>query len=200
MTRSPELQNFLDAIRAAFGASGAGDAARQVADRIFAAAETVGNAARPAPLEQPACTFLHPAQEAARDAGGTTAALADALSGISPRLAWHRRPSGPDDDPEFGNRHTNAVVVGVGGLEHRSDIRVGISLLAPETRYPDHRHPPEEIYVVLTPGEWKQGVDGPWRAPGIGGFVHNAPDIVHAMRSKDAPLLAVWCLWIGDAG
>lgn len=32
----------------------------------------------------------------------------------------------------------------------------------------------EEIYVVLTPGEWRQ-CDGPWHEPGAGGIVHNPP-------------------------
>lgn len=199
MIRSPDLQNFLDATREAFGASGAGDAARQVADRIFAAAATAGVAARPDSGEQPACEFLGAALASARAEGGPIAALADALAGISPRLAWSQRPNGADDDAAFKDRHANAVVFGVNGLEQRDDVRIGISLLAPETRYPDHHHPPEEIYTVLSPGDWKQAVDGPWRSPGIGGFVHNTPGIVHAMRSKDVPLLAVWCLWMGNA-
>ena len=68
--------------------------------------------------------------------------------------------------------------------------------MAPNTRYPDHRHPPEEVYLVLSPGEWRQG-DGAWHEPGPGGVVHNPPAIVHAMRSGDTPLLAIWCLWMG---
>ncbi|MDH3704059.1 MAG: dimethylsulfoniopropionate lyase, partial [Alphaproteobacteria bacterium] len=168
------------------------------AERLFAATATAGVAARPDAGAQPACEFLGPALASARAESGPIAALADALAGISPRLAWSQRPNGADDDADFKDRHANAVVFGVNGLEQRNDVRIGISLLAPETRYPDHRHPPEEIYTVLSPGDWKQGVDGPWRSPGIGGFVHNTPNIVHAMRSKDVPLLAVWCLWIGD--
>jgi hypothetical protein len=39
--------------------------------------------------------------------------------------------------------------------------------MAPNTRYPDHRHPPEEIYVVLSGGQWRQA-SGPWYEPGIG--------------------------------
>jgi hypothetical protein len=30
--------------------------------------------------------------------------------------------------------------------------------------------------------------------PGVGGIVHNPPGIIHAMRSIDEPLLAVWIL------
>ena len=74
-----------------------------------------------------------------------------------------------------------------------------LCLVAPGVRYPDHHHPPEEIYVVLTPGEWRQQ-DMPWHQPGPGGVVHNPPGIVHAMRAGAVPLLALWFLWLGDSG
>ena len=48
------------------------------------------------------------------------------------------------------------VVVGRGGLEPRADVLIGISLLAPTVAYPEHRHPPEEVYLVLSPGEWRK--------------------------------------------
>jgi hypothetical protein len=67
--------------------------------------------------------------------------------------------------------------------------------MAPYTCYPDHRHPPEEIYLVLSSGQWRQARD-PWHEPGIGGLVYNPPGIVHAMRSTERPLLAFWFLWI----
>ena len=67
--------------------------------------------------------------------------------------------------------------------------------MAPGIRYPDHRHPPEEVYVVLSDGEWMQG-EGNWFKPGIGGIVYNSPSILHAMRAPASePLLAVWLLW-----
>ena len=67
------------------------------------------------------------------------------------------------------------------------------AMMAPHTVYPDHHHPPQEGYVVLSAGQWRQA-QGPWQTPGIGGWVYNPPDIVHAMRSGDQPLLAIWCL------
>ena len=75
---------------------------------------------------------------------------------------------------------------------------MGIILLAPETRYPDHHHPPEEIYTVLSPGEWKQNAEGEFRAPGVGGSVYNISKIIHGMRATDVPLLTVFSLWMGD--
>ena len=74
-----------------------------------------------------------------------------------------------------------------------------VSLVAPGITYPDHHHPPEEVYVVLSPGEWKHG-GSDWFAPGYGGLVYNVSDTVHAMRAGADPLLAIWCLWVGDKG
>ena len=95
----------------------------------------------------------------------------------------------------FLKGHANATIVGADGVEVRHDVRVGVSLMAPHLQYPDHRHPPEEIYVVLSPGEWRQDANA-WHEPGLGGLVYNPPNIVHAMRSLDAPLLAFWFLWM----
>ncbi|MBO88490.1 MAG: transcriptional regulator [Rickettsiales bacterium] len=199
MERSQQLQKFLKATQNAFSASGAKMDALVVADKIFSIADAKsGVAAKPDAVELPACKYLGVALESAKAEGGPIANLALALEGIAPHLKWGLRPNGENDDATFKACHANAVVVGKDGLEERYDIRIGMSLLAPETRYPDHRHPPEEIYTVLTPGEWKQGTDGKFKSPGIGGFVHNVPNIVHGMRSKDVPLLAVWSLWMGD--
>ena len=199
MARTQELQTFLDATRDAFATSGATPEALAMADKVFGAADaTPGEAAAPEAVEMPACEHLQDALDRARGEGGHVGALADAIAGIAPRLMWASRPNGQNDDATFKARHANAVVVGEGGLEARDDIRIGMSLLAPDTRYPDHRHPPEEIYTVISPGEWKQHADGKFHAPGVGGFVHNVPSIIHGMQSTNVPLLAVWSLWMGD--
>ena len=120
--------------------------------------------------------------------------MAKAFAAIEPRLNWKARAGADPKDEQFLNGHANAIIAGPEGLEIRPDVRIGVSLMAPHTRYPDHHHPPEEIYVVLSEGEWRQA-SNPWHAPGIGGLVYNPPDIVHAMRSAEAPLLALWFLW-----
>lgn len=69
---------------------------------------------------------------------------------------------------------------------------------APGTRYPGHRHSPQEIYAELSPGELQQHA-GPWCALGIGGVGHNTSNIIHGMRSPRVPLLAVWFPSTGEA-
>ena len=71
-----------------------------------------------------------------------------------------------------------------------------VSLLAPHREYVDHHHPPPEVYLVLSPGEWRRRAD-PWFEPGVGGTVYNEPDVLHNMRSGNAPLFAFWCLPLG---
>ncbi len=119
------------------------------------------------------------------------ASLCGCLDELRPHLPWYRRPE--PDLPGFMAGHANAVLMGHGGLVESKCIRIGLTLMAPHTVYPDHHHPPAEGYVVLSEGEWRQE-QGPWKAPGVGGWVYNPPDIVHAMRSGPQPLLAIWCL------
>jgi hypothetical protein len=123
--------------------------------------------------------------------------LAEAFVAIEPQLYWQVRPGAETQGQLFLNCHANATIIGPAGLEIRPDVRIGVSLVAPHTQYPDHRHSPEEIYVVLSGGQWRQG-SNPRHEPGIGGLVYNPPDVVHAMRATEPSLLALWFLWIGS--
>lgn len=192
--RSPDLQHFIDSLKQAVFEGDLPDGAKPAATRIFdALAGETGRQEPPAPNRLPVCEHLPAAFENAKSGPERTVRLGAALSAVAPQLAWIRKPAG---DEHFRANHANAVVIGVDGLERRNDVRVGVSLVAPDTVYPDHNHPPEEIYAVLSDGAWRQN-EGAWRKPGLGGTVHNTPNILHAMRSYDTPLLAVWSLWIG---
>ncbi|SMX48770.1 hypothetical protein MAA8898_04084 [Maliponia aquimaris] len=85
------------------------------------------------------------------------------------------------------------MIVGPDGLEPRDDVWLGVSLLGPNVQYPDHRHPPEEVYLVMSPGDFRQGLNA-WVHVARGETHYNPHNIVHAMRSADRPLLAFWAL------
>lgn len=192
--RDAALQRLLVALGAALTARcRPGSPAAALAARIDSALATAGAAAPVQPGHTlPVCAQLTGAIATARD--GPCPAVAGALADLAPRLRWTRRPGATD--PAFRDSHASTRLTGPEGLERRDDVVVGVSLLAPRVRYPDHQHPPEELYLVLSAGQWRQQ-DGPWHEPGPGGIVHNPPGIRHAMRSGGAPLLAIWCLWTG---
>jgi Dimethlysulfonioproprionate lyase len=191
--RSPDLQSFLSlAEAAARHASGIEDPVRMATERIFAALQTSSGEAGEAGV--PVCHHLSMALENARSRRGALGALANAFAIIETQLHWKIRAGAKTQGESFLNGHANATIVGPEGLEIRRDVWIGVSLMAPHMRYPDHRHPPEEIYVVLSDGQWRQAID-PWHEPGIGGLVYNPPNVMHAMRSTERPLLALWFLW-----
>ena len=190
--RDADLQAFVDAVAEAVSArtvegEPAAVASREVFGRLAA---HVGEPGTPSPVRRPVCARLPEARAGAAAAAPRLAAVAEAFRALEPRLAWYARPTA---DPEFGPGHANTVVVGEGGLEHHPGVTLGVTLMAPDLTYPDHAHPPEEVYLALGPGEW-WNADTPWHEPGPGGLVHNPPGIRHAMRSGPAPLFAVWCL------
>ena len=196
--RSTELQHFINAThRAITPRVNPGEPAGAACERIFTALATAGAQHAPRrPEPPPARKHLDDALDAARAAPPSAAALAEAFAAIEPQLCWLRRAGAEKLPGNFANGHANATIVGDGGLELRDDVRIGVSLLAPQVTYPDHRHPPEELYVALSAGSWRQDLN-PWHEPGPGGVVYNQPNVVHAMRSTSSPLLAIWCLWAG---
>ena len=190
--RDPRIQNLIDALDVVLTAQLPKDSAEwPVARGIFETLRTPLPAVRKPGFEAlPAPDLLAEALEIPRAEKGDLARVADAFAPLAGDINWWSRMS-DDDDAAFTDSH--AFIVGPGGLEDRDDAEIGCSLLAPNVRYPDHHHPPPEVYLSLTPGTWRKG-DGSWVEPGIGGTVFNAPNDVHAMKSHDAPLFAFWCL------
>jgi len=174
------------------------------AGRASIAAIFAGLRAAPAPPEAagmrlPACAYLDEASAPAGFAPGPLRDLADAFRALEPCLTWYRRSGDATGaNAAYADGHANAMVAGPGGLLRQERLWLGLSLLAPHVRYPDHTHPPEETYLVLSEGEFYQEWRG-WFSPGIGGTFYNPPGIVHAMRSGDAPLLAIWALRAADS-
>jgi hypothetical protein len=191
--RTAELQRFLDAADASYAHLVTLPKAREAISTIFRALQT------PAPLRDgpgdrlPTCQFLEEALSYAESAT-TLRTLCKCFRDVEPQLRWRRRTNNDSSASDnFPENHANALICGPGGLEERSDVWVGVSLLAPHVRYPNHRHQPEEVYLFLSEGEFLHG-DTAWFTPGLGATPYNPSNIVHAMRSGDQPLLALWVL------
>lgn len=198
-TRDPALQTFLTSLSEAFRTCSLGPEAQGAVERIEDALQDPGPANPGPPQRLPVCTHLDAALATARLGSGAMAAVAEAFAILEPSLRWGRRAAGgPFASENWLEGHANVTIVGPSGFEDRRDLHIGASLLAPHVRYPDHNHGPEEVYLVLSPGQFQHG-DSDWFEPGLGGTLYNTPNIRHAMASKDVPLFAVWCLWAGEA-
>jgi len=199
--RDPALQALLDAMLAGLSTrAGEWNGGEAALARVQSALARVGDAASArAPAEAPPAVEAELARALgeARSVGGPAADVANALTALLPQITWYARQGQEAACEGFAERHALATLVGPaarpGVLEARDDVRVGISLVAPETPYPDHRHPPEELYLALTSGAWRQEL-GPWFEPGPGGVVYNSSNILHGMHAGQAPQLALWCL------
>jgi hypothetical protein len=188
MKRSPDITAFLDASASALRAACTGPALLAAEALIARAAAPGGPGVEAARL--PACDWIAPALAAVAP---ERAALARSFATVEGQLRWYRRAGAAESEQTFWNGHANAVILGPGGLETRDDVWIGATVMAPGVRYADHDHPPEEVYLSLTPGEWwNAGMD--WTDPGPTGFIYNPPGIAHAMRSGAGPFLALWYL------
>jgi hypothetical protein len=186
---------FLTALRAAFDHSDSAPEVMEVVRKAFQALqsdESLPRTTRPKRLS--VCRYLAEAEMPAQKASPVLSELVRAFKDVEPEISWGARTAGaPNASENWPDNHANGMIFGPGGVEERTDVMLGASLLAPNVRYPDHSHPPEEIYLVLTPGRFQHG-SSDWFTPGVGGTLHNVSSIKHAMASEDTPFLALWCL------
>ena len=188
MTRQPALQSFLDTSVMALRAAARGPALT-AAETVIRRWSSIGSPG-PGAARLPVCDWIAPA---VAGASPQRAALAGAFAAIESRLHWVRRASARKSEQTFWNGHANAVILGPGGLERRDDLWVGVTVMAPGVLCVDHSHPPEEVYLSLSPGEWwNEKID--WTDPGPEEAFYNPPGITHAMRSGAGPFLALWYL------
>jgi hypothetical protein len=196
--RDPAIQSFLSSVRDTLAVRDLGPEGSAAIDRIFGALALPESSGSGRAQRLSVCGDCLPtALATARRHSPALARIVDAFQAIEPGLVWAPRSvSGANASANWPEGHANAMIVGPGGLESRNDVHIGVSLLAPNVRYPDHNHAPEEVYLVLSPGRFQHGESG-WFEPGIGGTLYNEPNIRHAMASDDAPLFALWLLWTG---
>jgi quercetin dioxygenase-like cupin family protein len=195
--RDPDITAVLDAHEALTSAL-PDSSVKPFFDRCHAALKTPGTP-KPGhkPSHFPVCDHIPEGLRVTAEISPELARLADAFGRLAPRLNWHRRDGLKHEDSRFPEGHANATLIGHDGIEYHENVRLGVSLIAPDVAYPKHNHPPEEGYLVMSGGDWRQD-DGEWFRREPGETVHNIPNIWHAMRAGEAPLLALWMLWMKD--
>lgn len=172
---------------------------RPAADCPLAVAAKRIAGAHPQPgkgTRKPVAQFVPRAVELARK--GPLAGIAEAFAVIEPQADWLQNPnySVASLGPGYVDRYGYVELVGPGRPVESADLLVGLLLLGPDMHYPDHAHPAEEIYhVVSGEADWWREDEG-WRRKAPGTLIHHAPMVRHAMRTAGEPLLALYC-WTG---
>jgi quercetin dioxygenase-like cupin family protein len=73
-----------------------------------------------------------------------------------------------------------------------------VFVYGPDIDYPSHAHPAEEVYLVLGGTAWfRTGREAEYHPLRAGDLSHHSPDLPHAIRIGDEPVLGV-VMYRGD--
>ena len=115
--------------------------------------------------------------------------LADAAVAVAGEIPWQPTPRVQD----------SSSTVGLGRIDQVRDlggVQCGLMLVAPGEVYPEHGHPPQEIYLPIAGnGQWRCGGATDYRQLESDELVYNHPHDVHGVIAGVEPLLAMFILW-----
>ena len=151
----------------------------------------------PQPTRLPACRFLPDAVAASLlsvpDMAAATAALEEDLN-------WRQNPNYSDEamgQPGYMMNYAYAEVIGPHGVWPGDDFLLGLFLLGPGLRYPNHAHPAPELYWILSGlSEWRMR-DAPFEPREPGETIWHEPFVPHATNTGATPLLCAYA-WTKD--
>lgn len=125
--------------------------------------------------------------------------LGAALAALETRLQWRRSPAYTDDilGTGFTANYGWAEIIGPNGFFPGSDFLLGLLMLGPGRHYPDHYHPAPELYWPLTSQSLWSRDGSPFAEQPQGAIIWHEPMMLHATKTREAPLLAAWS-WTRD--
>jgi mannose-6-phosphate isomerase-like protein (cupin superfamily) len=142
----------------------------------------------------------HPAtrhlDDALAAASGSTAELLSVIRPVAHDLPWRYSYEQREDAPLLGENIAYAEIVGPDAPYRSMIFCLGLTLIAPESLYPLHRHPAVELYFVLS-GTASWSLNNRNRDLPPGEFVLHPSLATHAMRTRHEPLLAAYT-WSGS--
>lgn len=149
------------------------------------------------PVRSAALPVLNWLAGMAKQAEPITVSLVQTLTGTAAQLRWSQTYRVPEVSQGFLQNYGWSEVLGPTGPAPCEHLAAGFLMLGPHTDYPPHRHEAEELYVPLAGcALWQQGVR-PWAERRPGELVHHHANEVHAMRTSEQPLLALY-VWHGN--
>jgi len=123
------------------------------------------------------------------------AELAAALAAVAESLQWRQSPSYNDAllGEGFLDNYGWCQIIGPHGFFPGDDFLLGLIMLGPLRHYSDHYHPAPELYWPLTgPSDWKRDTAA-FETKSAGVTIWHDPNVVHATKTGNHPLLAIWC-------
>lgn len=120
------------------------------------------------------------------------APIAEHFANVLHLLRWSQNPSYNETNCSRSllDGYAYAAIAGPDGPIECAAPRGGIMMMGPGVTYPDHRHEPKEVYLVLTPGaQWRLD-EGDWFDVEPGDLLYHEAWQMHAIRTTDQPFLA----------
>lgn len=190
-----DLARLLAALRHHLATAPARDAAIAAERTVVARAlDRLTGTVAPQPATGHALTRHLPAALAL--VAATSPALAAVLDDVAARLPWRYGYAARADAPGLETTMGWAEIVGPLAPFVSDEVCLGLTLIGPQAHYLAHRHPAVELYDVVA-GHPHWTVAGHDRRLLPGDAVLHPSQAVHAMRTGDEPLLAVYS-WTGD--
>jgi quercetin dioxygenase-like cupin family protein len=115
--------------------------------------------------------------------------LGDAALAAANEITWV-------ESPRLEDGGTEAALAPMNLVRDLGTLTCGLMLLAPAGAYPEHSHPPQEIYLPIAgDGQWRYGGMEHYQQLGDDTLVYNHPGDRHGAVAGDEPLLALYILW-----
>ena len=112
-------------------------------------------------------------------------------------LCWRQSYDSQAMPPGWDKGYGWFNIISPEGPFRADSVRLSVGVWMEGLKYPPHRHPPEEVYLVLA-GEadfWQEG--GKTRRCRAGDSFHNRPGQAHSLSMRKSPLMAA-AFWFGD--
>jgi hypothetical protein len=125
--------------------------------------------------------------------------LAAAIAAVEEHCRWLQSASYTDEilGEGFTASYGWTEIIGPKGFFPGDDFLLGLLMLGPDRHYRDHYHPAPELYWPLTAGSLWSRDSGPFTEKPQGNIIWHEQMTMHATKTQDAPLLAVWS-WTRD--
>ncbi|WP_244490326.1 dimethylsulfonioproprionate lyase family protein [Rhizobium sp. Root708] len=163
-----------------------------VAGKVFHRLQEPGAVANKPVTVMPLASQMQFALRHLSQKGPSFAEVAAAIGDLAKSLEWVASKTGPFASLNIEHTHAHAVVAGASGVEERDDVALGLTIMAPYTRFPDHIQYRSRVFLALSDCEFSCDDKG-WQRGSVGSIFFNDAGHNVAMRCTARPLLAAWC-------